>query len=612
MTIVYGAVQVVLLVGAAIGYGGIAGRPICRGKSLIEQLFIRFTLGLGLIIFVTMTAGWLGLWGRWFHHGVLAIGVFLSAWRPPRTVRLNDPLFQRRDWLWAAPVLLVFFFYSSLPPTFYDALLYHLGVPGYYLQLGRFAPWPENFFSAFPQNAEMLNLLLLSGGSVHGPKFLSLAAAIMLFLFLADWAGREGKAQHNWLPGLIFFSIPEVIFLAATEKNDILLMLFLLPGVRLLAGLKENPKGWTECIYSGVFLGLAVGVKWQGLLYGTAFVLAYFLKSRAPWRKRFWQIILIGCIVILMIFPWLLKNQVMFGNPFHPYLTTIFPTANWSGEQTRQIGEGIRRGQGLNPFALLTFCLQMFLFPYRFGLTHITGIIMLLLIPLLFFGSKKAIDNFLLTGCGIGLLLMLLAARVPRYFLPIFMVLALPMAAAWEKLEQRFPRYRRIAFLLLFSLVLIQAAQAVSLLERMTLGANYTWKKLRGELPEKAQYLNIIPYYPAIEFINKSLPVQARIAFLGEDRTFYMERQFLASSSFDRNPVLSDFLASRDAEDWGKRLHLRGITHLLYTPQGLARMQKISCTYRHSRIQQQSLETAFKAWQPLFTDGRYFLYRVDW
>lgn len=612
MTIVYGALQVVLLGIAAIGYGGIVGRPLCRGKSFIEQLFVRFTLGLGLIIFATIATGWLGLWGRWFHHGILAIGILLLAWQPPRTVRSDHPLFQRRDWLWAAPVLVVLFFYSALPPTFYDSLLYHLGVPGYYLQFGGFTPWPENFFSAFPQNAEMLNLLLLSGGSVHGPKFLSLAAAIMIFLFLADWAGMRNKAHHTWLPGLIFFSIPEVIFLSATEKNDILLMLFLLPGVCLLAGLKDNPKGWMECIYSGIFLGLAAGVKWQGLLYGTAFVLAYFLKSRVPWRKRFLQIILIGFIVMLIIFPWLLKNQVMLGNPFHPYLTTIFPTVDWSVEQTKQIGEGIRRGQGLNPVTLLTFCLQMFLSPYRFGLTHITGVILLLLIPLLFFKRKDTVDNFLITGCGLGLLLMLAVARVPRYFLPIFMVLSLPLAAAWEKLEQRFPRYRRIAFLLLFSLVLIQAVQAISLLERMTLGASYTWRNLRGKLPDKAQYLDIIPYYPAIEFINKSLPVQARIAFIGEDRTFYIKRSFLASSSFDRNPVLSDFLASRDAADWCERLRLRGITHLLYTPRGLARMQENSFTYRLSGMQQQRLETILKTWQPLFSDGRYFLYRVDW
>jgi hypothetical protein len=611
MTIVFGAVQVVLLAVAAIGYGGILGRPLCTGKSFVEQLFFRFTLGLGLIIFATIATGWLGLWGRWFHHGILVIGIFLSVWRPLQTVRSNRPLFHRRDWLWAAPVLIVLFFYSALPPTFYDSLLYHLGVPGYYLQVGGFAPWPENFFSAFPQNAEMLNLLLLSGGSVHGPKFLSLATAIMLFLFLAAWAGRENKAYHAWLPGLIFFSIPEVVFLSATEKNDMLLMLFLLAGIRLLAGLKENSKGWTECIYSGVFLGLAVGVKWQGLFYGAAFVLAYFLKSRVPLRKRFLQIILIGFIIILMILPWLAKNQIMFGNPFHPYLTTIFPTADWSVEQTKQIGEGIRRGQGLNPVTLLTFCLQMFLSPYRFGLTHITGIILLLLIPILFFRRKDAVDNFILTGCGLGLLLMLAVARVPRYFLPIFIVLSLPLAAAWEKLEQRFPRYRRIAILLLFSLVLIQAAQAISLLERMTFGAKYTWRKLHGKLPDKAQYLNIIPYYPAIEFINKSLPNQARIAFLGEDRTFYIKRSFFASSSFDRNPVLSDFLASRNSAEWGERLRLRGITHLLYTPQGLARMQEMSFTYRFSGMQQQRLEAILKARKPLFTDGRYFIYQVD-
>jgi hypothetical protein len=145
----------------------------------------------------------------------------------------------------------------------------------------------------------------------------------------------------------------------------------------------------------------------------------------------------------------------------------------------------------------------------------------------------------------------------------------------------------------------------------MTLGASYTWRNFRGELPDKVQYLDIIPYYPAIEFINKSLPAQTCIAFLGEDRTFYIKRQFLASSAFDRNPVLSDFLISRNAADWGERLRSRGITHLLFTLQGLTRMQEMSFTYRFSKMQQQRLETILKARQPLFNDGRYFLYQVN-
>lgn len=612
MNMAWGAAQVALLGAAALGYGGIAARYLPAGKSVVERICTRIILGLGVIIMLTMAAGWLQLWGPWFHHGILACGILLWVGWPLRPGEPRGPLFGHRDLLWAAPLLALLFFYAAFPPTFYDALLYHLGVPGYYLQAGGFVHWPENFFSALPQNAEMLYLLLLSGGSVHGPKFLSLAAAVIIFLFLADWAGREDKARHAWLPGLIFFSIPEVVFLAATEKNDLLLMLFLLPGVRLLAGLRNAAGGWKECAACGIFLGLAGGVKWQGLFYGAAFVGAYFLTAGAPWRKRLLQVALIGLIVMLMVSPWLVKNAVMFGNPVHPYLTSLFPTANWSAGQTAQIGEGIRRGQGSGPAAMIAFILRMFLSPYSLGLTHVTGIIVLLLLPLLFFRGKSPTHVFLLVGCAGGFLLMLLAARVPRYFLPIFMVLALPLAAAWEKFAETFPRYRRGAFLLLFALAALQAVQAVALLERMTLGASYVWRKARGELPAGTRYLYMVPYYPAIEFINNGLPGNARVAFLGEDRTFYLKRRFVASSCFDRSPILDDFLASRSTAEWGERLRARGITHLLYTSQGLARLQKMSYTYRLSERQRRRLENALESRKPLFTDGRYSLYRMDW
>jgi hypothetical protein len=456
----------------------------------------------------------------------------------------------------------------------------------------------------------MLNLLLLSGGSLHGPKFLSLAAALALFLFLADW-GRAGKLRHYWLPGLIFFSIPEVVFLAVTEKNDLLLMLFLLPGVRLLAGMKNNYGGWKECATSGVLLGLAGGVKWQGLLYGAAFVVAYFLTSRVPLGKRFLQIALIGFIVILMISPWLIKNYATFGNPVHPYLSGLFPDRGEAASQAREINEGVRRGQGFSPGTILSFCLRMFLSPYSLGLTHITGIIVLLLFPLLFLRSKGKKNELLLTGCAVGFLLLLAASRVPRYFLPIFMVLSMPLAAAWEGMEDKLPRFRRLAFVLLFSLVSIQAVQAASLLERMTLGGKYVWGKLNHELPANARYLDIVPYYPAVEFINGKLPGSARVAFIGEERTFYMQRPFLASSSFDKNPVLDDFLGSADAAVWADHLHRRGVSHILYSRLGLAHMGRNSAASRISAAELQRLESVLASWPELFNDGRYAVYPVD-
>jgi hypothetical protein len=609
VNLLWGGAQVALLCAAALGYGVLALPLAPAGNTLVERLFIRFTLGMGVTIMATTAAGWLGLWGPLFHHALLAGGILLLAARPPLPGCPAPALWRRRDLFWAVPVLALLFFYAAFPPTFYDALLYHLGVPGYYLQSGGFAPWPENVFSALPQNAEMLNLLLLSGGSIHGPKLLSLATALALLLYLVDW-GRALKLRHYWLPALIFFSIPEVVFLAVTEKNDLLLMLFLLPGVRLLAGLKDNTGGWKECATSGVFLGLAGGVKWQGLLYGAAFTAAYFLTSRAPLVKRFLQIALIGFIVLLMISPWLIKNQVTFGNPVHPYLGALFTNGNGAADQARQISDGVRRGQGFTPSAIFSFFLHMFLSPYSLGLTHITGVIMLLLIPLLFLRGKDPEQVFLLVGCIGGFLLLLAVSRVPRYFLPVFMMLSLPLAAGWEKLEEKFPRYRRIAFVLLFSLVLIQAVQAVSLLERMTLGARYTWGKLRGELPAGTRYLAIIPYYRAVQFINTNLPEQSRIVFLGEERTFYIQRPFLASSSFDKNPVWDDFLASPDVAAWAGYLHHLGVTHILYSPQGLARMGRNSTTSGISLVQQQQLENTLAAWPKLFDDGRYAVYQV--
>jgi hypothetical protein len=607
MNLLWGAVQVALLCAAALGYGGLALPFLDLGKTANERLVARFALGLGLLVLATTAGGWLRLWGPWFHHGVLACGLLLLAAKPPHFSDAARPLFRKRELLWVAAALALLLFYAAFPPTFYDALLYHLGVPGYYLQAGGFAAWPENLFSALPQNAEMLDLLLLSGGSLHGPKFLSLVSALALLLYLADW-GRASKLRHPWMPALIFFSIPEVVFLAATEKNDLLLMLFLLPGVRLLASLKDGPGSWKTCAASGVFLGLAGGVKWQGLLYGAAFVCAYFLTSRTSLAKRFCRVFVIGSIVVLLISPWLIKNQLTFHNPVHPYLGGLFSGDGAAAGQARQINEGVRRGQGFTPAAVITFFLHMFLSPYSLGLTHITGVLVLLLLPMLLFIGKLADRAFLLSGCAIGFVLLVAVSRVPRYFLPIFMVLSLPMAAGWEGLLERLPRFRRLAFALLSFLILVQSVQAVTLLERMTLGGRYVWEKLRGTLPAHSRYLDIIPYHRAAEFINSRLTRKTRTVFIGEERTFYVQRPFLASSSFDRNPALADLLDSPDAATWVRKLRQRGITHLLYCPAGLQHMGKNSALARILPGQRRRLEAILGSWTKLYDDGRYAIY----
>lgn len=609
MNLLWGGVQVALLCAAALGYGTLALPLAPREGSPTERLFTRFALGLGAVIMATIAAGWLGLWGPLFHHVLLLAGVLLLAAKPPFPEGPAPAPCRRSTWIWAVPVLALLLFYASFPPTFYDALLYHLGLPGYYLQAGGFAPWPENVFSAMPQNAEMLNLLLLSGGSIHGPKLLSLAAALALLLYLADW-GRALKLRRPWLPALIFFSIPEVIFLAVTEKNDLLLMLFLLPGVRALARLKDDPGNGRAAAAGAVFLGLASGVKWQGLLYGAAFAGAWLLFSRAPWGRRFRHGALIGFIVLLLIAPWLLKNQADFGNPVHPYLGSLFADNGAAADQARQIGAGVRRGQGYAPGAIFSFYRRMFLSPYSLGLTHVTGVLLLFLLPLLILGGRRPETGLLLAGCALGFLIMTATSRVPRYFLPLFMVLALPLACAWDRLEERAPRFRRLALLLLFALVAVQAAQAVSLLERMTLGARYAWGKLHATLPAGSRYLDIIPYYPAVEFINRRFPRGAHVAFIGEERTFYMQRRFLACSTFDRNPVLDDLLASPDDAAWAGRLRRRGLTHVLYCPRGLRRLGRGNGPQGISPQQEQRLEGALARWPKLFDDGRYSLYQA--
>jgi hypothetical protein len=301
-----------------------------------------------------------------------------------------------------------------------------------------------------------------------------------------------------------------------------------------------------------------------------------------------------------------------FGNPVYPYLASVFPgEGHWSPEQAQNLDQGLKRGQGSKPWAVISFFWQMFLVPYRFGLTHNSGIMLLLLLPLLFAARRHARFPFLGLGSVLAVFAMLAGARVPRSFLPVFPAVALLLAAGWETVAARLMRWRGVMLGLLLALFLLQFSQGVMLLEKMTLAARFAAGRLTGSIPKDSPYLAIVPYFRAAEFINASLAPKAKIALLGEERTFYIKENVLAASSLDSHPLLLDLAASESLREWRQRMQRRGITHLLFSARGLERFALNSPTYRLRPWEKSKLESFTRELRAVYQDPRYTLYALD-
>jgi hypothetical protein len=71
------------------------------------------------------------------------------------------------------------------------------------------------------------------------------------------------------------------------------------------------------------------------------------------------------------------------------------------------------------------------------------------------------------------------------------------------------------------------------------------------------------PYYPCARFINESLPAQARVMVLGDERGYYLDRDYVASTVFAEHPLKRYLAESASPEALRERLRREGLTHFL-------------------------------------------------
>ena len=115
-----------------------------------------------------------------------------------------------------------------------------------------------------------------------------------------------------------------------------------------------------------------------------------------------------------------------------------------------------------------------------------------------------------------------------------------------------------------------------------------------------------VSYWPAVGFVNQSLPASARILMVAEARSMYLDRDLVIEDPF-RTPLLAELANSAaDTAALEGELRRRGITHLLYNQHEAARIAAMTgrAEYfasltaggrqRMMELRRDSLETVFR------------------
>jgi hypothetical protein len=552
-------------------------RALRLSADRVETMLFAAGLGFGTLSLLLLGLGAAGLYSPGILKAVFLVlcGAALTGarwwwrWLPKDA---PGPRARLGPWEGAAMALLALTIALEVcgaltPEIFYDSLVYHLALPELYLLKGRLAPIPYNIFSGLPLGMQMLYglALALSDEKLASLLHLSLGLATAAAIYVIG--KRFFTRAAGILAALSFLACPMTLYAGWGCGVDLgagfycigafMAMLCDLFAADDLAVQEKRPL-WPAC--AGLLLGFACGTKYNVLPLAAVLVAVY------TWQSRSWRGSAVMCAAAGAAFaPWLIKNIVLFGDPLYPYLRGMFGDAGWivawqsfvdaTGSRSPAI---LRTLAGWKELLLQPWTASVGAWP----MGDWPGSVYLMLVPWLFIMRPgRPVARALLAAAAGSYLVWALATNLVRFLLPAFSLMALCAALAVE--GGVWPWWlRRIGWLVVFygGLFNIQVA--------FRQGAGFgQWQYLMGQV-SRADYLKIrrqtypLPYFSAAEFINRDLPPRAKVLVLGESRTYYIERDCIAATVFDRNPFWTAAEQARDGDDLLSRVRGLGITHV--------------------------------------------------
>jgi len=579
----------VLLVLVAAAWGRRLSRWLrLEFASLLEQFVFSSGIGFGVLGYAVLGLGSLGLLYRWICYVLLlalafsALGElrFWSGWLVALVRRVVKLETAGRRWqvllsVYVLVLLAITLSRALMPPTAWDALVYHLEVPRHYLAQHRIVPIDDFFYANLPQLMEMFYLLgLLLEGDVLA-QLVHFSFAILLVAAVFSAARQFLPRTSPLLAVALFLSVPVITTLAAWAYIDLCLTFFLFCALYALFRWRANgSSGWLST--SAAFVGLALAVKYTAALWLVSLLVAIVWEHRGAKERRprpiAGSLLRYGLIVLAVAWPFYLKNLLFTGNPVYPY---IFGGKDWNSLREAWLTSA-GHGLGNNP-------LDYLLLPWNMTINGVQGSaafdatispFLLALLPLIIIlGVPGRVHRYLLFFVGVQLaflafsayhLTSMLQTRMVLVIFPLLCLLAAHVLGRLNRLDTASFSLQRFAYLVVGVTFVLNLWSEVSQLVRQN-AAPY----LAG-LETRQAYLSktLGDYYQMAAYVNENLPPLAVVALWWEPRGYYLRQPVLADPTLDAFPQL---VVENQGEPQriADALVRRGVSYILLSQHGL-------------------------------------------
>lgn len=452
------------------------------------------------------------------------------------------------------------------PLIFYDAIQYHILAPAAYLKAGHFTYIRLNYLTNMP-----LALQLVFGSSSafdpsgESSKLMATLFGIGMIGAVMNLLKEHGRTvsltaglliagySSFWLPqtlGVIDFAIAALIVTGA---------------VFLYEAFTGTPsRTWPAAFCFGLVISSRYTSALLTFIVFITFAVHALILKKIRSKELLRQTLIFASVLFLMVAPWLIKNIIYTGNPVFPLFGKQFGGYEWSAQDAAVLTQDTvgSRFEGL-PRWLAVASLAKLLWS-----SGPVGYILLTcgFAGLFYFSPRSKLWLICITG-WIGLLAWgwihpLGGTNNIRFNAATVLFFTSSAAVLIGKSPRR--------AVLILPICLFSAAVAIRGVDfLLNLKESTTRKSARSALVKKN-----VPSWDAIQFANLNLnPQKTKLFLLGETRSFYLNVPSFAADAYHGTELAMIFQPEGQPEVWARRLHEKGITHILLSVPELNRLQ---------------------------------------
>ena len=457
----------------------------------------------------------------------------------------------------------------ALAPAFStDALVYHLAVPKAFLQAGKLINLPNNIYSFFPQQIEMLYLFSLALSSDSLAQLTGLGIVFLLLLGLWLYTRQNNAANFAWLTPLVFISTPTFFNTASSAYVDLQAAAYVfLAFYSWENGCNRKQPAWF--LIKTLFVGAAIATKLTTvIILPLAFLgIAFYGRTHKNSKQAAGQCLMLVVGSLFILSPWLARNYFFTGNPVAPFFMNVFggdSGINWDFIRSKmqfQYYSTFGMGHSFLDFLALPINLTFFSEPNSLKFDGQIGFLYFMMAPAFLGLNRKSLP-------AIAVFFVLLAfwfmqTQYIRLLAPAFAFLSVLLVIGLARLFQK-NQIEKTGKLLLTGILAIGLLYNISTIMKKWSHVDPLSYLLKKESRE--QFLaRQITAYPSYLKTNKVLIEKDKVMLVYMGNLGYlMDRPFFSDTFFEAHTLAQIIDQGVYAADILNRLKARGITHVLF------------------------------------------------